>query len=126
MSDMGIVTIRQNSCLRDGLGEEIARPVYSAAFRPARAGLRKESQLSGFARGFDQPILIVSRISARHGTMFVSPGSLGMPGKPMDKYNAIEQGLAKALSVETIEVYSLDCGFWRVENYRQSGRRYIA
>lgn len=126
MSDMGIVTICQDSCLRDGLGEEVAGPIYRAAFGSARAGLRKESQFSGFARGLDQPILIISRISARHDAVFVSPGSLGMPGKSMDKYNAIDTRSAQGLPVGTIEVDSLNRGFWRVENDRQSGRGYIA
>src|SRR3569833_348852 len=84
MSYMGIVSVGQDSGIRNGRGKEVTGPVYGGVGAvPALVGCRERDESPGFGRGLRGLIVVIVRLPRI--ASFVPPCTLWMASESMDK-----------------------------------------
>jgi hypothetical protein len=87
MSYVCIITVSQDSCIRDGERNQVSRPIYSSV-EVFLTRLREQITFSDFRRWLSYFVVIVGLVP--HISPLVSPGPLRVAGESMDKYDAFQ------------------------------------
>jgi hypothetical protein len=107
VSQMCVVTVCQDPCVRDGFWNQIPRPIDSSIGVASVMGLRERIESANFGRRLGQFVIVVVFISVPHISSLVSPCLFRMAGKTVDEYDAC--WLAEHIAdIELTETHSTD------------------